>query len=74
MGLNPDGVIGRHGDGEKKIVLLWVPESPFLRVLLPTSPIFHYSTTPLLHFDRLGGSTGLLLQPADPSSQNLSHL
>jgi hypothetical protein len=48
MDLNPDGVIGRHGDGEKKIILLRVPESPFLRVFFSTSqysiiPAFHYS-------------------------------
>lgn len=32
MGQDSDGVRGRHGDGEKKIILLRVPESPFLRV------------------------------------------
>ena len=32
MGRNYDGVMGRHGDGEKKIILLRVPESPVLRV------------------------------------------
>ncbi len=32
MGQNYDGVMGRHGDGEKKIILLRVPESPVLRV------------------------------------------
>jgi hypothetical protein len=33
MGNNSDGVIGRHGDGEKKVILLRVPVSPFPRVL-----------------------------------------
>jgi hypothetical protein len=31
-GRNYDGVMGRHGDGEKEIVLLRVSESLFLRV------------------------------------------
>ena len=33
MGQNYDEVMGRHGDGEKKIILLRVPASPFLRVI-----------------------------------------
>jgi hypothetical protein len=55
MGQNYDGVMGRHGDGEKKIILLRVPKSPFLRVFFvltcaPNIPPFHYSNIPELHF------------------------
>ncbi len=32
MGRNYDGMMGRHGDGEKKIILPRVPDSPILRV------------------------------------------
>jgi len=32
LGQNYDGVMGRSGDGEKKIIFLRVPESPFPRV------------------------------------------
>ncbi len=32
IGLNDDGVMRRQEDGEKKIILLRVPESPVLRV------------------------------------------
>jgi hypothetical protein len=60
MGLNPNGVIERHGDGEKKIILLRVPESPFLRVFFSTSPIFHYSNIPCLSIRRPAASSSLI--------------
>jgi hypothetical protein len=52
MRQNSDGVIGRHGDGEKEIIILWVPESPFLRVFLCllTIPIFQNSTIPIFRY------------------------
>jgi hypothetical protein len=32
MGQDSDGVMGRHGDREKKIILLRIAESPVLRI------------------------------------------
>ena len=34
MGQNSDGVMGRYGDGEKEMIFLRVPESPFRRVFM----------------------------------------
>ena len=48
MSQDSDEVTGRYGDGEKEIILLRVPESPFLPVFLCliTIPMFQSSSIP----------------------------